>query len=66
MRPATITAASLEVSCPVCGEPQPSPDNGSHIWTTAEVISVAGTKRTCVSCDVVFVVVFQNRVGVSS
>lgn len=58
-RPAQIHAASLEVVCPYCGEPQPSPETGSHIWTVDEVRSKTGP-HTCVSCD------RQMTIGLSS
>lgn len=47
---AQIFAASLEVHCPECGEPQPSPENGSDIWTIQEVQDNQG-HRVCVACD---------------
>ncbi len=63
---AIIFAASREVGCPDYGEPQPSPDNGSHIWTPSQVTAASGKKLACVACDVVFTVISQNRVSVQS
>lgn len=50
-RGTVTTAPSLEVGCPYCGEPQPSPESGSHIWTPDELKQKAGERRECVSCD---------------
>ncbi len=63
---AIISAASLEVGCPDCGEPQPSPDNGSHLWTPGEVTAASSTQHTCTACDLVFTIIAQNRVSVQS
>lgn len=47
---ANVTAAALEVSCPHCGAPQPNPSDGSHLWTTAQVVADQGRyKITCLS-----------------
>ncbi len=63
---AIITAVSLEVGCPECGEPQPSPETGSEIWLIDEVKASDGSERKCVSCDVTFRVIFHSRVSVGS
>ena len=63
-RNAIISAASLSVCCPYCGEPQPAPDNGSDMWFSSQVKAAAGTDRVCVSCDESFRVISQNRVSV--
>jgi hypothetical protein len=59
-RPARIVAASYEVHCPHCGDPQPNPDDGAHIWTREEIEHVVqstdGNVRTCVACDEEFLV----------
>jgi hypothetical protein len=47
---ATITTTSILVLCPECGEPQPSPGNGSDRWLPDEMRSNHG-KRQCVACD---------------
>ena len=65
LRQATIVAATVEVFCPHCGEPQPSPDNGSHAWMPSQVV-VAQGKKVCVSCDEPFQLNEQNRVMVQS
>ena len=62
-RPAIIVAATVEVQCPHCGEPQPSPDNGSHVWMPGQVVTAQG-KKTCVSCDEEFQLNAQSRVSV--
>jgi predicted RNA-binding Zn-ribbon protein involved in translation (DUF1610 family) len=65
-RNAIIVAASVEVQCPHCGEPQPSPDNGSHVWMTSQVAALSGQVKTCVSCDETFTVQAQSRVSVEA
>jgi endogenous inhibitor of DNA gyrase (YacG/DUF329 family) len=62
-RNAIISAAALEVGCPFCGEPQPSPSDGSHLWYPSQVMENQGA-RNCVSCDKPFTVHVQNRVSV--
>lgn len=52
-RPAQIIAVALEVHCPYCDEPQPSPDDGADRWDSAEILYSEG-KHECVSCDKVF------------
>lgn len=61
-RNAIIVAVTVEVQCPHCGEPQPSPDNGSHAWMIGQVMAEQGPK-VCVSCDESFVLRAQNRVS---
>jgi hypothetical protein len=63
-RNAIIVAASVEVQCPHCGEPQPSPGNGSHIWLPSEVSHVTGGQRQCVSCEEPFTIIAQSRVSI--
>jgi len=60
---ATVVASTVEVTCPHCGEPQPSPDNGSHAWVPSQVVAAQG-RRVCVSCDEPFQLNAQNRVTV--
>lgn len=60
---AILTAAAIEVACPHCGEPQPAPDNDSHMWLPPQVTASQGA-RTCVACDEKFVLNAQSRVGV--
>lgn len=64
----TVVASGIEVLCPFCGEPQPSPGNGSFIWLSEELATVAldskRANRQCVSCDVDIRVVAPARVGV--
>ncbi len=66
LRPAIITAVSLNVCCPYCGEPQPAPDNGSDAWMPSQVDPEAAKgSRTCVSCDKTFRIDIQTRVSVA-
>lgn len=50
---AILVAASVEVTCPWCGEPQPSPGDGSHLWLPSEVVAAELEKRclSCTACD---------------
>ena len=59
---AIITAAAVEVQCPYCGDPQPNPTDGSHLWFPSQVTE---GKRTCVACDTEFSVRKQSRVSVA-
>jgi predicted RNA-binding Zn-ribbon protein involved in translation (DUF1610 family) len=63
-RSAVVTAFTVEIRCPHCGEPQPSPGSGSHFWTIDEMRSQEGPK-TCTACDEPFRLLAQSRVGVS-
>ena len=58
---AQITACTVEVACPHCGEGQPNPDNGAFSWTPAEVSAAQGPRR-CVGCDEEFRIVAQSKV----
>lgn len=62
---AVVVAATVEVQCPHCGEPQPNPDNGGHAWTSEEVRGAQGA-RACTACDAMFRIVAQSRVSVQS
>ena len=64
-RTAIITAVTVEVCCPHCGDPQPSPDNGSHAWMPGQVVAEQGEK-VCVACDEPFVLHAQSRVSVDA
>lgn len=66
LRNAVITAATLEVCCPHCGDPQPNPRDGSHLWMPEEVKQqIAETvQRVCVACDEPFALIEQSRVSV--
>lgn len=59
---ATLVAEAVNVCCPHCGEPQPDPDNASHMWTHAQVARVNGTRRTCTACDEPMLVQTQRKV----
>lgn len=66
LRAAVINAVSVEVCCPHCGAPQPSPDNGSEMWLPSQVKAVAAVapQHVCVSCDEPFTVEAHTRVAV--
>jgi hypothetical protein len=49
--------------CPFCGEPQPSPDIGSHLWYPSQVVSADGKSFVC-ECGKSFVVRSMKRVVV--
>lgn len=64
--PAIVVAASVEVHCPHCGDPQVCPDNESHLWTIEELkkaTAVNDGKRECNACEELFRIVQVNRVG---
>ena len=62
---ATITAVALEVACPACHAPQPNADDGSHLWTPAQVNAITGTSRDCNACQRPFRVRLSQRVRVA-
>lgn len=64
-RLALIVAAAVEVHCPYCQEPQPSPDNGSDMWYPHQVEAKQGP-ATCVSCDEPFIIATQSKVMVAA
>ena len=49
-RRARLTVEMVNVCCPWCGEPQPSPYNGGDLWTR-EDFEKAGSRAACTSCD---------------
>lgn len=53
VRAAVLTADAVEVGCPACGEPQPDPEIGSHMWTPEQIKAAAGQRLTCTSCDAI-------------
>lgn len=64
-RTAIITAFTVEVSCPHCGESLPSP-TGSFFWELREVAEAATVDkgdRTCDSCDEPLRISYQSRVS---
>jgi hypothetical protein len=63
-RLARIVAVAVEVRCPYCAEPQPSPDNGYYMWDPSQVSAAQGP-RTCISCDEPFTIHAQSRVSVA-
>ncbi len=58
---AQLVAEAVNVLCPECGEPQPDPDNESHMWLPQQVEKYAG-RRTCVACDAQMLVVTRRTV----
>lgn len=62
---AVLFATSIAVTCPHCSAEYPSPDSGSDMWLPEQVRAAHGQERTCVSCDEVFVVSAENKIGVS-
>lgn len=65
MKRAILFAPAIEVTCPHCGEPLPSPDNGSDMWLPTQVRDASGQTKTCDSCDEPFVIADENKVQVS-
>ena len=61
-RAAVVSAATIEVCCPKCGEPQPEPRDGSHLWTSEQLKASAGQRRECVSCDAPMFLDAPNKV----
>lgn len=58
LRMAQVLATAVEVICPWCSEPQPNPDDGSHLWAPEQLARVSQngwTKRECVSCEEVLI-----------
>jgi hypothetical protein len=65
---AQLVATTVSVICSRCGEPQPSPGNGSDNWTPEEVRAVAATSdatRDCVSCNAPMLVTMQPMARIS-
>lgn len=46
----SVVAVSVEVHCPHCGDPLPSP-TGSHLWTSDELRAVATHGEGLASCS---------------
>lgn len=44
-----LVTDGVSVVCPHCGECQPSPDDGSHIWTAEDFPNNKLTR--CVGCE---------------
>lgn len=64
-RTAIVTAFTVEVSCPYCGDPLPSPA-GSHFWELQEVADAATVdkgNRICNACDKPLRISYQSRVS---
>ena len=64
VKPAIISAFTVEVSCPHCGETLPDPEGGSVFWTVEQLRDEAakGETRTCDSCEEPFRVHFNRPV----
>jgi hypothetical protein len=50
MKRAQLACEAVSVLCPYCGEPQPSPDNGSDMWTRENFDKKSGIFG-CTACD---------------
>lgn len=48
---AVISTSAVEVNCRACGDSQPNPDDGGHIWRFSDLQRLSGERRTCVSCE---------------
>lgn len=62
LKNAAFVATSIAVLCPHCGAEQPSPDNGSDMWTPNQILSEK--RRECVSCDEPFAIIRPSRVSI--
>jgi len=61
---ARLVAMAIAVCCPHCEAEQPSPDNGSDMWTPEQVKAVAGDEvRVCMSCEQQFVIRHSQKVS---
>lgn len=54
MKTAVIRSAAVEVVCPHCYEPQPAPDNGSHMWLPEQVETARAEALACTQCGLTF------------
>jgi len=62
-RKVSVVAATVELTCPHCGEPQPSP-GGSHLWTIQEALDAQQDPlRDCAACNEPITIAMPNRVG---
>ena len=60
---AVIVACTVEVQCPMCGEPKPSSYNGSEYWEVDELKDAANKKVVCGSCDHEFTIPQEHKVN---
>lgn len=60
---AHLVVETVNVLCPACGEPQPDPDNASHMWLPQQVQKYAG-RRACVACGASMRLVSRRTVQV--
>jgi hypothetical protein len=63
---AQIVTWTAQVHCPHCGDPQPSPDNGSDVWMTEQIEAITGTIRNCSACDEPFRVILGKTARIES
>jgi len=59
---AQLIAQSVSVVCPSCGECQPSPDDGSDLWTFEDFQKITKGPRVCCNCDEPIIIVHANKV----
>lgn len=62
LRNAQYVATSIAVLCPHCGAEQPSPDNGSDMWSPEQL--QPEKRRECVSCDEPFAITRPSKITI--
>lgn len=63
-RGVVVTAFTVEVCCPACGEPVPSTDGGSHFWTLEELTRREDETLSCNACEEDLIVRRPKRVEI--
>lgn len=46
-----IFTEAVNVTCPLCGDFQPNPRDGSHLWTPEDIAAKRSAPMKCVGCD---------------
>lgn len=62
-RNASLFVETLNVCCPHCGMPQPSPGDGTDAWTPTSMKENLGPK-TCTECDEKFMLMDQSSAAI--
>jgi hypothetical protein len=62
IRRSQLVADAVAVLCPYCAEPQPNPSDGSEQWTAEDFLKVVTARRTCVACDVIYLISSDSKV----